>query len=486
MLNPQSRHAEQLYQATEAFERESLEPRNAIEWARLQLGLGAAAADASTNLGLSVEAGAELTEQSLIRAQTLSVVAQNRLKSALEEIANLTGSPVIEEAQRIIGDAGADIIDLTEYRRTHHPDQQKTAKPKRARVGRPKQEKVFFAEEKALSDVELADTFFPLEDESQRASVVSVLAQQTLQSLSEAELVSDNMARSVVVLLRIGRLYKDYEGLWVPVRKEISDVVGLFLERNQKLIEKLVSGMEHASSALTMEDLVAEGQIGMMEALGRFDLSSPHKVVTFVSHRVHGAAVDATRGTASAIKMSRLDMVREKKIKEGLQAGKSMEEIADYLGVRIELLEASHKRYERAQITSFEAPMDSGEKRTDSRDAASLADVIPDSSIDVERAVLGDTTVITDIEKLIEDLPKNHQKIVRMRFGYPPVGRVHTLQEIADEFGFTESRACQIMGDILDGLYRKLPKDMHKLGITRRRKAEFEERLKDDLLADDE
>jgi RNA polymerase sigma factor (sigma-70 family) len=424
----------------------------------MQLSLGACALEAAAQLGLSEAATREFTLAILQKAKTNPDIAEIQLLLA-KLYENLGVVP--EEAD--FKNSTNNIIDLEEFRlvRRGSADKKPVKLQQPKKIRRLKEETPYLATRQGMSDEETIDYFLPSGKEA-RNKFIHELSAEIRGDLSanreadnrvESALVSQT-SRGMVLLTRAYNHFSLSSDRDEAVIMDISRTTGLFITRLQGYVYALAKKVVHESSSLTLEDLIAEGQIGLIEALGRFDLGMDNiKFFTYARKRIHGAVIDASREKGSMIRQGRTDMDRVKRARELLYAGKTVEETAQFIGISVTELEGSLGRQKTRNVLTLDAPTGGEDSELH------LGDTLLDPTNNVEDIALGKIPEF-DIEGLIDDLRPDDAKFIRMRFGLYPYDRSYRLSELGAEFGYTESRASQVNTLVLDKLYAMMPLGM--------------------------
>jgi RNA polymerase sigma factor (sigma-70 family) len=413
-------------------------PRTETELARLRLNLATAAFDLGYSLGLSEPATQEIGTQLYTKMggqyselKDTRVVLDGVTVSALvsKSLVDSESTPQLEVPL-------ARVIDIAHYRK-----------------GKEKQKegKAYVAPKMDMTDEEVAEFFVPGKSDSEKLYNLRGLAQGLHSELVGSHVFNaknDNIMRGLVVLLRSHAAFKtqiaptDY----ASTDRSIEETMTRFIRHANPYIKAVVKRHASALSTQTMEDLVSEGRLGLLEAMKRFDLGTTSaQVRTYCTYRINGSALDAIRSNGNTIRPSRYDVSRLTEINDGLAAGQSIESIAENLGITAEMVHELRARMHRTNIVQLDNVME----KSRSWDIA-------DSQVDVEDEAIKRLDEPSILEPIFETLPQHEQELVKMRFGLPPYDRAHTLGEIGNVMSFSESRASQVMTKIFGKLRLKL------------------------------
>ena len=196
------------------------------------------------------------------------------------------------------------------------------------------------------------------------------------------------------------------------------------------------------NKGLPLADLINEGNIGLMNAIDKYDVS---RGFHFISYAVWWIRQAILKAIGEKSKMIRLPLNRFGELVQIEKARKVMfettgrepdaKELAEHLkmdkDVVAELLSISR------EYVSLETPV------SENRDASILGDFIEDKiNKQPEEEVVGES-LKTEVAKLLDKLPKKEAEILKQRYGIGGVAP-KSLKEIGDLFHLTKERIRQI------------------------------------------
>jgi RNA polymerase sigma factor for flagellar operon FliA len=187
-------------------------------------------------------------------------------------------------------------------------------------------------------------------------------------------------------------------------------------------------------------DLISYGLIGLIAAIGRFDLSREIKFETYAIPRIRGAIIDELRSldwVPRSVRARARDIERANtKLEHKLQRAPTDEEIAKDLGIGTDELEESLIQISNSTIAALDELWTVSDA---SGDQVSLLDTIHDPDApDPERIV--DATELKDrVADAIARLPEREKLVIALYY-YENL----TLREIGEVLGVTESRISQL------------------------------------------
>jgi RNA polymerase primary sigma factor len=222
------------------------------------------------------------------------------------------------------------------------------------------------------------------------------------------------------------------------VRKEFDETRAKMIESNLRLVVSIAK--RYKNMGMELSDLVQEGNIGLMQAVERFDPRRNLKFSTYATWWIRQAITRALSQKSRTIKVpiNKLEMVRvatraKNKLQERQGREPSMKEIAKEVGAGEQQVETAMK-----SIPHLE-----------SLDALAVEDGSPrwelqsDDKSETPWQVVLDRDMREKVRAALELLPPRQQLIVRMRFGIG-FNTEYNLEEIGKVLNLTRERVRQL------------------------------------------
>lgn len=241
----------------------------------------------------------------------------------------------------------------------------------------------------------------------------------------------------------------------VELAKRIKDGDPIALEKLVKANLRFVVSVakQYQFSKLPLNDLINEGNLGLIKAAKMFDETKGFK---FISYAVWWIRQSIMQALADHSRLVRIPYNKVTELSKINQAGAKMEqkfereptsqEIADYLGVNVE--DINNANNAAIKQTSFDAPFEEDEGNN-------LLDIFRNPEQNpIDHILDQNSSLGIEIKRLLSGLTPREQEVVIQFYG---IGYDYnlTLEDIAENLGLTRERVRQIKETALKKLRTK-------------------------------
>ena len=284
-------------------------------------------------------------------------------------------------------------------------------------------------------------------DTSKEASMkleIEDLAGQSIKAvIKEYELLEFAMKCKRDVVEKTGQDEKEFLSQVMKLQKSLEvmkTAKNRLMEANLRLVVSIAR--KHLHCGLGIEDLIQEGNLGLMRAIDKFDYERGCKLSTYASRWIRQSMSRAIADHSRTIRIP-VHMIDK---------GKRVLKISQQLGMELrrqptlgEVVERSRMPEELVHelLHNMNDPL-SIDKPYGSEEGSTLQNVVPDQNAEDPLQTMMKTNLLEVIEGMLTQLPPRQEKIVKMRFG---IGhkREYTLDEIGKEFRITRERIRQLL-----------------------------------------
>ncbi len=216
------------------------------------------------------------------------------------------------------------------------------------------------------------------------------------------------------------------------------------IRANLRLVVKIAG--DYSGYGLSMADLISEGNIGLMQAVERFDPEKGGKLSTYGSWWIKQSI---KRSLANQSKTVRLPIHMVDKIArmrriaslltEALGREPTEEELAEELGLprhKVAMLKQAAQR-----TASLDAPINEGE-------STEYGDIIGDEAASNPLDILTNKNLHDQIDGLLSVLDERERRIIDERFGLGGL-KPMLLEDVGREFGVSRERIRQLQNSAL-------------------------------------
>jgi len=243
------------------------------------------------------------------------------------------------------------------------------------------------------------------------------------------------------------------------LHREINLIVERLIQSNLRLVISEALKFFPQTHFLSLEDLIQEGNIGLMRAIERYDPQKGTKFSTYAVFWIDQAIRRAIQSQDFLVYRPSEIFERKRKIEKMLK-DISLEEVAQKLRKSpLEILEllSIFKSPVSLQKSLFENLSPRERKLT-------FEDVLLDPAPTPEEEFF-EKERRKELRKIIEKLPEKQAKVIKLRYGFEN-GKSYSLREVGEKLGISRERVRQIETEALRNLRDFFSKNFNDRSIS--------------------
>ncbi len=199
---------------------------------------------------------------------------------------------------------------------------------------------------------------------------------------------------------------------------------------------------KYQNQGLPLSDLISEGNIGLMNAIERFDVDKGYHFISYAVWWIRQAILKAICEKSRMIRLPlnrANELVQIEKIRKDIQGTRGeeaeMKQIAATLNMNQEHVEDLINI--SRDLISLETPVYA------EKDSSLLGDFVEDEGYQQPDSVVVEKSLRDDINQVLQSLSRKESEIVQYRFGLNGKSPL-SLKEIGDRYSLTKERIRQI------------------------------------------
>jgi RNA polymerase primary sigma factor len=272
------------------------------------------------------------------------------------------------------------------------------------------------------------------------------------------ELQTPQLLAGYLKKIRKGRLLTHQEEISISRRARAGDQRARkeLVERNLRLVVSVAK--RYRGMGLPFEDLIQEGNLGLLRGVEKFDPERGHRFSTYVTWWIRQAIGRAIsdKGRAIRVPVHAGEKMRKvtrtsNELSAELRREPTDEEVAQRLGWKVEQVRDAKEAIPPDTTTSLNGQLSPGE------DSSELGEFIEDErASDTAGEVMGEIERAT-FQEAIERLPERHRYVLIRRYGLNE-SKPATLAELGEELKASRERVRQLQREAEQMLKRQMLK----------------------------
>lgn len=293
----------------------------------------------------------------------------------------------------------------------------------------------------------------PQKDTDPLALYLKQISRYSLLGIEDEQEIGQKIQHIKLSVVSLKEAYADRPAAPVFLREsakleaQLRELKNRMITANLRLVVSIAKNYQHRGLGLL--DLIDEGNIGLIEAVERFDYTRGCRFSTYGTWWIRQAIIKslADKGRIIRIPIHMLNTISKcfyvaKQLTQDLGRDPSPEELSEYLQIPASRI---------SEIMSLSQETTSLDTTVDEDNNTRLSDLISDDSLIEPFELVFTATLQETMDNVLSQLTEREMKIIKLRFGLTDKGPL-TLEETGKLLGITRERVRQIQGKAITKL----------------------------------
>ncbi len=293
----------------------------------------------------------------------------------------------------------------------------------------------------------------PQKDTDPLALYLKQISKYSLLNIDDEQEIGQKIQHIKLAIVSLKDAYLDRPADPVFLRESskleasLRELKNRMITANLRLVVSIAKNYQHRGLGLL--DLIDEGNIGLIEAVERFDYTRGCRFSTYGTWWIRQAIIKslADKGRIIRIPIHMLNTISKcffvaKQLTQDLGRDPSPEELSEYLQIPAQRI---------SEIMSLSQDTTSLDTTVDDDNNTRLSDLISDDSLIEPFELVFTATLQQTMDDVLSQLTEREMKIIKLRFGLTDKGPL-TLEETGKLLGITRERVRQIQGKAISKL----------------------------------
>jgi len=227
--------------------------------------------------------------------------------------------------------------------------------------------------------------------------------------------------------------------LTVRARQDDQEALDKLLRSNLRFVVSVAK--KYQNHGLSLEDLISEGNIGLIKAAKRFDETRGFKFISYAVWWIRQSILQAISQQSRLVRLplNKVDaLTKMHKIYQELEKEFDREPTTQEIAEAMELTKSEIEETMMAAGREISVDVPRGEN-----DDSSLLEILPEEDGVNPEDELKEESLHHEIERALSSLDKREAEIIRLYFGIA-TDQPKTLEQIGQEYNLTRERIRQI------------------------------------------